>query len=371
MNEETVLQIMHEEGVDMVASLPCDKNKRFTALVETEFPVIDLAREEDGVGIGAGVVLAGKRPLVSIQSSGLGNMLNALLSLSCVYHFPLPILASWRGVCDEKICAQIPFNAPLPKLLDVYNIPYRICRSAEDLEGIREVIRGAFAEQTPYVALILPSCWDPQQNAPITYPKRSLPDRTFFLPGYAEPRLTRLEAIKEIVSSVPENAVIISNIGVPSKELYASGDRAGNFYMLGSYMQASAIGLGCAFSSPKTPVYVIDGDGSLLGSAVLPGIAAQKCENLHILALDNGTFGSTGNQISPAYETADIGMLARAAGIGSVERAATPGEISSAVVKGTSFVHLLIRPGNSASPNIPLSPEEIRSRVEQFIRETG
>ena len=123
MNEETVLRIMHEEGIDVVASLPCDKNKRFTALLETEFPVIGLAREEDGVGIGAGVVLAGKRPLVSIQSSGLGNMLNALLSLSCVYHFPLPILASWRGVCDEKICAQIPFNAPLPKLLDVYNIP--------------------------------------------------------------------------------------------------------------------------------------------------------------------------------------------------------------------------------------------------------
>ncbi len=371
MNEETVIRIMHEEGVDMIASLPCDKNKRFTALLETEFPVIDLAREEDGVGIGAGVVLAGKRPLVSIQSSGLGNMLNALLSLSCAYHFPLSILASWRGVCDEKICAQIPFNAPLPKMLDVYNIPYRICRSAEDLDGIREVIRGAFAQQTPYVALILPSCWEPQTAAPITYPKRSLPDRTFFLLGYTEPKLTRLEAIRKIVSSVPENAVIISNIGVPSKELYASKDRAGNFYMLGSYMQASAIGLGCAFSSPKTPVYVIDGDGSLLGSAVLPVIAAQKCENLHIMALDNGTFGSTGNQISPAYQTADIGMLACAAGITQVERAASLEEIESAVSRGVSFVHLLIRPENSASPNIPLSPEEIRRRVEQFIRETG
>ncbi|MDD2627214.1 MAG: hypothetical protein PHI87_06690, partial [Candidatus Methanomethylophilus sp.] len=91
----------------------------------------------------------------------------------------------------------------------------------------------------------------------------------------------------------------------------------------------------------------------------------------HIMALDNGTFGSTGNQISPAYETADIGMLARAAGISSVERAVSPEDISRAVAKGTSFVHLLIRPGNSASPNISLSPEEIRSRTEQFIRETG
>ena len=47
MNEEIVLRVLAEQGIDLVASLPCDKNKRLTALLPTKFPVIDLAREED------------------------------------------------------------------------------------------------------------------------------------------------------------------------------------------------------------------------------------------------------------------------------------------------------------------------------------
>ena len=53
-----------------------------------------------------------------IQSSGLGNSLNAIMSLTKTYDLPLPIIASWRGVQDEIIPAQVPFNAAIPKILD-------------------------------------------------------------------------------------------------------------------------------------------------------------------------------------------------------------------------------------------------------------
>lgn len=369
MNEEIVLRVLAEQGIDLVASLPCDKNKRLTALLPTKFPVMDLAREEDGVGICAGAYLGGKKPVMSIQSSGLGNMLNALMSLSRVYSLPLPILASWRGVCNEAICAQIPFNAPLPNLLDVYEIPYRIFSTGEDLEGLGEVIAGAYEKCMPYVALIKPSCWEPQEPVEIAYPPREVPARTLVLPGYGKPEMKRLDAIRVVAEFADADTVIVSNIGVPSKELYASKDRAGNFYMLGSYMQASAIGLGCAVAMPKKRVLVIDGDGSLLGSAVLPVVAAAGCLNLTIVGLDNGTFGSTGNQMSPAYATADLGFLALGAGIGSVERACSAEELRAALEHGTRFVHVLLSPGNSASPNISLSPAEIRDRFMRFCQE--
>ncbi|HJK78806.1 MAG TPA: sulfopyruvate decarboxylase subunit beta [Methanocorpusculum sp.] len=369
MNEEIVLRVLAEHGIDLVASLPCDKNKRLTALLPTKFPVMDLAREEDGVGICAGAYLGGRKPVMSIQSSGLGNMLNALMSLSRVYSLPLPILASWRGVCNEAICAQIPFNEPLPKLLDVYEIPYRIFSTGEDLEGLGEVIAGAYEGHTPYVALIKPSCWEPQEPVEIVYPPREAPARTLELPGYGRPEMKRLDAIRVVAEFADADTVLVSNIGVPSKELYASKDRAGNFYMLGSYMQASAIGLGCAVAMPKKRVVVIDGDGSLLGSAVLPVVAAAGCSNLTIVALDNGTFGSTGNQMSPAYATADLGFLALGAGIASVERACSAEELRDALERGTRFVHVLLAPGNSASMNISLSPAEIRDRFMRFCRE--
>ncbi|MDR0438691.1 MAG: sulfopyruvate decarboxylase subunit beta [Methanocalculaceae archaeon] len=369
MNEEIVLNILAEQGIDLVVSLPCDKNKRLTALFSTKFQVIDLAREEDGVGICAGAYLGGRRPIMSIQSSGLGNMLNALMSLSWMYELPIPIFASWRGVCNETICAQIPFNKPLPKILDIYEIPYRIFSTGEDLTCLDEVIAGAYKRHTPFVALIKPSCWEPQDPVEIAYPPRETAARILALPGYAKSHMKRLDAIRVVTEVVDAKTVIISNIGVPSKELYASKDRAGNFYMLGSYTQASAIGLGCAIAMPERQILVIDGDGSILGSAVLPVVAAAKCLNLTIIALDNGVFGSTGNQMSPAYETADLGFLALAAGINSVERVHSADTLRSALNRKTEFVHVILSPGNSALPNIPLSPAEIRNRFLQFCRE--
>ena len=232
MNEEIVLGILKEQGVDLVASLPCDKNKRLTALLPEMFPVIDLAREEDGVGICAGAYLGGRKPVMSIQSSGLGNMLNALMSLSRVYDLPLPILASWRGVYCEAICAQVPFNEPLPKLLDVYAIPYRIFSDAEDLKNLGEVIEGAYAMRTPFVALIKPSCWEPEEAVPVIYPKRSVPAKTLTFPGYTEPQMTRLDAIRVVAEFAAEETILVSTLGVPSTALYASTDRDGNFYRL-------------------------------------------------------------------------------------------------------------------------------------------
>jgi sulfopyruvate decarboxylase, alpha subunit len=369
MNEKTVIQIMKSEGIDLVASLPCDKNKCFTSLLHESFDTIDLTREEDGVGICAGAVLSGKKPLLSIQSSGLGNMLNAIMSLTCVYELPLPVLASWRGMDDEKIEAQIPFNRPLPKLLDVYGIPYRIFSEKSDLNMIGEVIRGAYEQNKPYVALILPNCWESEAIPKIDCPNRSFssdlicPNHTGIL------EMKRADAISVITASVGEDEVLISNIGIPSKELFASGDRDLNFYMLGSYTQASSIGFGCSIGTKKK-IYVIDGDGSLLGTSVLPVIASANPPNLTIIALDNGTFGSTGNQINAAYQTADLGWMAAGAGISHVIRAFSKKELENALsleTDGTKLIHVPIFPGNTNAPNISLSPPEIKNRFKKAL----
>ncbi len=50
---------------------------------------IQVCREEEGVGIAAGAALAGKKPLLLMQNSGLGNTINALMSLTRLYRLPL------------------------------------------------------------------------------------------------------------------------------------------------------------------------------------------------------------------------------------------------------------------------------------------
>ncbi|MDP7416526.1 MAG: thiamine pyrophosphate-binding protein, partial [Desulfobacterales bacterium] len=82
---------MKTNSVDFMFTFPCDRIKFLLERVKKEFCHIPLTREEEGVGIAAGVALAGKRPAMFVQSSGIGNMITALLSLTGFYELPLAI----------------------------------------------------------------------------------------------------------------------------------------------------------------------------------------------------------------------------------------------------------------------------------------
>jgi len=375
MDENQIIDELKGQGIDLVSAIPCDKAKGLFFRLPEEFRYIGLTREEDGVGISAGAYLAGARPLVAIQSSGIGNMLNAILSLTVTFGLPLPILASWRGGENEAIPAQIPFNRPLPGILAAAGIPYTILPDPGSVSAIGKGVAEAFAQKTPHVILLPPACLcETACIAADLTPKKPRPFSLRYERDWHVPTMTRFEAIKTIAARAVEE-VLVANIGVPSKELYASHDRSENFYMLGSYTQASAIGLGIATVRPKKRVIILDGDGSLLGSAILPVIGATAPKNLTIVALDNGVFGSTGNQPRPGADTADLRLMAMAAGFTQTFAVHEPGELASALAasarNGPAFIHARIKPGNSDVPNIPLGPAQIRDRFMCALQETG
>jgi sulfopyruvate decarboxylase subunit beta len=121
-------------------------------------------------------------------------------------------------------------------------------------------------------------------------------------------------------------------------------------------------------------VIVLDGDGSLLGSSILPVIAATAPENLTIVGLDNGVFGSTGNQPRPGCDTADLRLMAMGAGFEHTWAVHESRELVSAVSasfrKGPSFIHVRTKPGNRDVPNIPLSPLQIRDRFLSVLKDS-
>jgi len=365
MYENLVIDILKEHGISHIASIPCDKAKDLCFMLPDHFDHTCLTREEDGIGVCAGLALAGQRPAMVIQSSGLGNSLNAIMSLTKTYDLPLPIIASWRGVQDEIIPAQVPFNAAIPKILDATEIPYTIIRTNEEFGKIGDVIDDAFLHSRPHVALVLPAAWEGAGSCRNECPPPSRARRVAvsYERTITEPVMTRFDAIRVIARHLNEQTVV-SNIGVPGKELYAANDRPLNFYMLGSYTQASPLGLGLAAGSGRD-VWVIDGDGSILGTGILPVIGAQQRENLTIFCLDNGAFGSTGNQLTPAYLDTDLELLAIAAGFRYTVKAQSEGELAAVIGgldRGPNFVHVLLKPGNSVVNNIPLTPHEIRDR---------
>lgn len=371
MHEDILIRLLRDQDINLAVSLPCDKAKDLFRLLPESFETVELLREEDGVGVCAGAYLAGRKPAMFIQSSGLGNMLNALLSLSRTCELPLPVIASWRGVYQETIPAQVPFNAALPGILKAADIPCVIVYHPHEFDRISQMIDTAFRCHTPAVALISPQCWEGNLSCER---EEEIADRSRQIGLVHErtvpsPTMTRLDAIRSIVPHL-KDAAVVSNIGIPSKELFWTEDRKENFYMLGSYTQASSVGFGIALSSHRRTI-VIDGDGSLLGTAILPVIAAKKLRNLTIICLDNGVFGSTGNQMTPAYQQVDLELYARACGFEQTAKVTSAEEIGGAIAsleQGPSFMHVVIRPGNSDVPNIPLTPHEIRDRFMNTIR---
>lgn len=367
MNENQIIAELKRRGIDFVSSIPCDKAKGLFFRLPEEFRHIGLTREEDGVGISAGAYLAGARPLIALQSSGLGNMLNAILSLTGTFGLPLPILASWRGGACETIPAQIPFNRPLPAILAAAGIPCTVVSGPDRFDEIGSAVSRSYEEKTARVILI-PSDYFEGTACPKTPAGPSTAPRPIsfcYERDWRPPVLTRYNAISTTALQA-DDQILVSNIGVPSKELYAARDRPENFYMLGSYTQASSIGLGIAMVRPEKRIIVLDGDGSLLGSSILPVVGSAAPPNLTVVCLDNGVFGSTGNQPRPGGDTADLRLMAIAAGFTQTFTVHETWELEAALGAsaggGPSFIHVRIRPGNRDVPNIPLGPEQIRDR---------
>lgn len=184
-------------------------------------------------------------------------------------------------------------------------------------------------------------------------------------------RMYRHQAIRVIMEQVDEE-IVVSNIGDPSKEVYHIRDRSKNFYMLGSLGLASSISLGLALSQDRK-VICLDGDGSLLMNlGSLATIANQSPRNLTLIVLDNGSYGSTGNQKSYTSGLTNLSDVAKACGIENVFIVKNKTQLNTEIKKCLKrnklcFIHVHIRPDNSKFGNIPLTPIEIKNRFMNNI----
>ena len=178
--------------------------------------------------------------------------------------------------------------------------------------------------------------------------------------------MARYEAIEDIMKNI-DDELVICNIGFPSRELYEINDRDENFYMIGSMGLASSIGLGLALSRPDKDIVVIDGDGSLLmnmGSIVT--IFANNPKNLTWIVIDNGAYGSTGNQDTYAQKL-DLVEIAKSVGFKNSYEFKDIDLKDITNSEDASFIVYTTEAGNSNAPIIDLDPVSIKKRFMKAI----
>ena len=201
--ERKTLDILHRHSIDFFCLLPCDRTKKLYDAVLKDFRSVQLSREEEGVGICAGAAMAGARPAMLIQNSGLGNMVNALASLGRHYRFPLPILMSWRGGVSETIPAQKWMGEYVPRILEAMNIPCHKISDADGLDELDGTLPGVFEKNEIRAYLFEPSVWqgsdfDPGPALPVAR-RETLPPFDEPMP---DPQVTRFEMLKQVADTL-------------------------------------------------------------------------------------------------------------------------------------------------------------------------
>ena len=86
-------------GYNFFTGVPCS---HLTSIINgvinsKKIRYVGATSEGEAVGIASGAWLAGKKSVVMIQNSGLGNTINPLTSLNYPFKIPILLITTWRG----------------------------------------------------------------------------------------------------------------------------------------------------------------------------------------------------------------------------------------------------------------------------------
>ncbi len=184
--------------------------------------------------------------------------------------------------------------------------------------------------------------------------------------------MNRFELTKRLTSKLTHEEAVIGGIGNTNFDLWMSGQRPQNFYMLGSMGLTIPIALGVAIAQPQRHVVALEGDGSLLMQlSCLATVAERAPKNLTIVIWDNGIYQITGSQPTASAATADLVAIAQGCGIAksawAVDEADFDRLFTTAIAEGgPSLIAARIdgQPGVGATDRDPV---QIRARFMQGL----
>ncbi|WP_240979793.1 thiamine pyrophosphate-binding protein [Streptomyces sp. HNM0574] len=154
---DAVLAAFLDQGHTHFSGVPCSLLKGlFRALETPDFPAAYLPapREDSALGVASGLAVAGARPVVLMQNSGLGYSLNVLTSFNLIYDVHLPLVVSWRGHDGNDAVEHDVIGRELTRLLDVFELPWTVLDNQDPYESTAAFLKRYDAERRTSVLIV-------------------------------------------------------------------------------------------------------------------------------------------------------------------------------------------------------------------------
>lgn len=370
---------LRENGIDFFAGVPDSLLKNICAYITDSLPReqnIIAANEGGAMGIAAGYHLAtGCIPVVYMQNSGEGNIINPLASLTDkeVYNIPVLLLIGWRGrpgVHDEP--QHVKQGKVTTGLLNTMGINYTVLSKDEEAAAKQVKTAVDYMQKTNecYALVIEKDTFD-----------------AYVLQNKVDSGLTlsREEAIETVVEALPQNAAVVSTTGMISRELFEIRERkaqghAHDFLTVGSMGHASQIALGIALQQPQRPVFCFDGDGATIMHMGNMAITASMMPKNYVhVVFNNGAHDSVGGQPTVGLSI-DLPAIAKAVGYPQTYSVSTKEELGMAlasitnnlspITQGPIFLEIRVRKGNRKDLGRPTTtPIQNKEALMKFLSE--
>lgn len=267
------------------------------------------ANEGNCTALAAGYYLAtGKVPVVYLQNSGEGNIINPAASLlnDRVYAIPVIFVVGWRGepgIHDEpQHIYQGKVTVRLLEDMDIRTFIVGKETTEEEVNTCMKDFRKVLAEGKS-VAFVI-------RKGALVYGEKA--------EYHNAHTMVREEIIRHIVQASGADPVV-STTGKASRELFEIREQNGqshkyDFLTVGSMGHSSSIAMGIAAQKPEQRIWCVDGDGAVLmhmGSLAVLGASAPN--NLIHVVINNGAHETVGGMPTAAGRI-DLTGVARACG---------------------------------------------------------
>ena len=263
MKVEEFVEIL---GVDFYTGVPDSQLKALCNYLMYHFGIdekhhVIAANEGNCTALAAGYHLAtGKVPVVYMQNSGEGNIINPVASLlnDKVYAIPVIFVVGWRGEPG------------------VHDEPQHIYQGQVTLQLLED-----------------------------------MDIRTFVV--------SKETTKEELIKVMKEYQLLISTTGKASRELFEIREEnkdghACDFLTVGSMGHASSIALGVALNKPNKKIWCIDGDGAaLMHMGAMAVIGTSSPQNFIHVVINNGAHETVGGMPTVA-SSIDFVMIAKGCG---------------------------------------------------------